>query len=174
MNRAERRAQNTERRKVVPVESYRVRAGRCALTLDVAGFAPTTLEIDEGRLTDAVKGTDELAAGRTYSQILGLFGAAFRHMKAGHADAVDACLFGWWLAFNHPAGGAAMVDTVSGMMAAGERVHVTLNISAAGGLTIAVSGQFVDLDRVSAEAKASNLGISVFNLAPDRVRETRQ
>ena len=64
-----------------------------------------------------------------------------------------------------------MVDTVSDMMARGERVHVTLHIGAAGGLTIAVSGQF---DRVAADAKAANLGVTVFDLAPDRMRETQQ
>ena len=157
-------------------EDFRAPAGYSAITVDFTGHTPTSFAIETIKLTDAVRSLDAVAANKTYAEVLSLFGAAFRRLKAGHNDATNtACLMAWWLAFRHPAGGPPMTDAISDMMARGERVHVTLHIGAGGsGATIALSDRFVDLDQVARRAKAQKLGVAVFERASDRVREPRQ
>jgi hypothetical protein len=174
MNRRQRRAQ-AGRQEPGRVEDYRPPAGCLAITIDFTGLTPTSSVIKNVKLADVLQGLDGMAANRTYGEVLSLLGAGFRRLKAGHDDAANVCLVAWWLAFRHPAGGAAMLRAVSSMMARGEPVHVTLHIGAEGhGVSVALSDRFVDLDRVAEHAKASNLGATVFDLTADWVRETRQ
>jgi hypothetical protein len=173
MSRAERRAHHG-RKKTGRDQDFRAPTGCCALTIDFVGLTPSSFAIENVKLADVLQGLDGFAANRTYAEVLSLFGAAFRRLKAGHDDAANACLVAWWLAFRHPAAGPAMVRAVSLMMVRGEPVHVTLHVGASGhGLTMALSDRFVDLDRVAEHAMAAKRGVSVFDLTTDRTRETR-
>lgn len=173
VNRAQRRRARSGQQNSGRVEDYRVSAGQVALTIDAAGLTPMTVSIEEGALAGVANRFDGSMTDRTYAEALRSFVSALRRTKSGHDDAAYVGLFGWWLAFRHPAAGARMVDVVSDMMARGEPVHLSLHIGVTGGLTFALSDKFIDLDRVAEHAKAANLGASVFDLTADRARETR-
>jgi hypothetical protein len=160
-------AARAARRKTGRAEDFRAPAGCCAITIDIVGLTPTSCVIENVKLADLVRGFDGFAAKRTYAEVLNLFVAAFRRLKAGHDEAESACLMAWWLAFRHPTGGASMTTAVSDMMALGERVHITLHVGAAGrGLAIELSDRFVDLDLLAEHAKAANLVATVFEASP--------
>jgi hypothetical protein len=167
-------AARARRRKPGRAEDFRAPAGCCAITIDIAGLTPTSLAIENVKLADVLQGFDGVTAKQTYAEVLNLFVAAFRHLKAGHDEAASACLLAWWLAFRHPAIGPSMTTAVSDRMARGDRVHITLHIGARGrGLTIGLADRFADLDRAAEHAKAANLGPTVFEVASNRARRTR-
>jgi hypothetical protein len=155
---------------------YRVPAGHCALTIDLAGLTPTTLLVEEGKLTAYVEGVDRVLASMSYVEFLHLFIAQFRAAKeAADDEAVCAALTGWWLVLRHPALGADMANATSDMMARGEPVHATVHIGTTGGLTFALGAQFIDLDKVAEHAERMTLpGVFVINPdspGPDRTRQ---
>ena len=176
MNRADRRARQTQSRraKTTRAEAWRAQPGEVALTIDMAELTPTTVTIQATKLADILAGFDRLMAGKTYAETARVFSAAFRHLKSGRDEAESVCLLGFWLVFSHPAGGVAAAEAASEMMIRDEPVHVTLHVSAAGGLTIALSDRFADLDRVAARAEAANMGVAVFDPTADWVRGTQQ
>jgi hypothetical protein len=174
VNRAQRRRARSGQQNSGRVEDYRVGAGQVALTIDAAGLSPMTVSIEEGALAGVASRFDGSMTGKTYAEALRSFVSALRRTKSGHEDAAYVGLFGWWLAFRHPAAAAAMVRTTSDMMARGEPVHLSLHIGVTGGLTFALSDKFIDLDRVAEHAKALKLGATVFDLTGGQVRETRQ
>jgi hypothetical protein len=90
------------------IELYRVPPGHVALTLDVHDRPPSTVLIPVATFGGVLDGVGAIVGGKTYHQVLQLFAAAIAAADAGDPDACNAGLIGFWLALNHPSGGAEM------------------------------------------------------------------
>jgi hypothetical protein len=142
------------------VYEHRVTRGRIALTFDLAGHNPSTFEVDEGALTGIFSSLDRLVADNSYSypQVLRVAEAALSSSQAGNRDGDNACLIGFWIAFNHPQSGARMREMVSDAMAEANPIHITLHGAAGGGIAMGLADRFIDLEPMLAEAKTDGVG----------------
>lgn len=153
MNRQKRRARAAAKRQEAgSVFDYRAPPGMVALTFDIEGLPPSTTAIKVENLVEVVDAVGhQIMASRTYQQGLSLLVAAFRRAKAGDQGAYTLCLLGYWLALNHPEGGAETRKLVSDAIATSNRAHITFFVArGCAGVAFAVAGAFVDLESIHA------------------------
>jgi hypothetical protein len=168
MNRRARRAaaSKASAHALVRVEDYRVGPGRVALTFDIAGRDPSTVSVDASSLSHVLARVDELAAGRSYEQVLHVLAGAIEAADAGEADAWNAALVGFWLAVHHPAAGAEMAARLSDAIAIPGCAHLTMHVGQHRGIAFALADTFVDLDAVAASARKA--GVATYVAAEPR------
>jgi hypothetical protein len=168
MNRQQRRAAASMRRPDTrtPVEFYRVPPGRVALTFDLGDRPPSTISISAASLVGVLDSVEKLIAGRSYQQVLFLLQAAIEAADADKGEVSNAGLIGFWLATNHPHGGAEMVARLSDAIALDGRAHLTMHAGRDRGIAFALCDRFVDLDRAAARAREA--GVATFAFAEPR------
>jgi hypothetical protein len=150
----------------IRVERYRVPPGRVAITFDLGDRPPSTISIRAGSLPDVVERFGALVAGMTYQQVLHLLMAVIQEADAGNTDAWNSAIIGFWLALNHPAGGAEMVARLSDAIALDGRAHITMHAGRDRGIAFALGDRFMDLDHVAAGAWEA--GVATFVAAEPR------
>jgi hypothetical protein len=160
MNRAQRRA-GQRTRKIVDVTEFRVPAGHAALTFDLAGADPQTLSIDASKLADIVAHTARLVGDWPYQRTLDGLSALYYSCASGETAEPDGLLVGFWLALNHPIGGADMRRMVSNRIAASKPVHITMHGARDGGLGFVLADTYVDVSAIAEAVKAEGIGVVV-------------
>ena len=167
MNRPQRKVQ--QRTSHADVRDYRVPRGWIALTLDLTDADPLTVSTEASKLSEIVAHTAKLVGNWPYQRVLDGRSALHQAYITGRLKDPDGFLVGFWLALNHPIGGAAMRRQLSDKMAAGERCHITMRGSPDGGVGFALADRYVDLRGAAAAVTAAGAGVMTLE-TPERPR----
>jgi hypothetical protein len=141
-----------------PPESYRVSPGRVAVTIDMAGLAPVSAEIDVAALAGLLAAGDRGFAGQPYAAALAAFAEWFRR---AHQDGAigEGILAAFWLGCRHPEFGQRLVTALSHRLRRDGRAHLTLHVGSECGLAIVLADEFADLKLALDAARAAGVTV---------------
>ena len=176
MNRAQRRAAARGRcRNHTSVHAYRVPPSHVALTMDFEGRPPSTVAIEAAKLADMVTGIGKVLPPHwAYDDAAQALNAIHEQCRVKGDAGASGLLLAFWVALNHPTGGADMRRAVSDRMAAGKPAHITLHAARGAGICLALADRFVDLADPLRLATAAGIGRVIFAVGGGMRRGTAQ
>lgn len=136
-----------------PAEDFVAPVGTVAITLDIAGAAPSTFLIDAAKVTDAIDQIGRASAGMSYYSIVRLLVDRFLTAKrtGSDADMKWIGLAGAWTSMNHPKFGTAMRTKVAAALRKDGKAHISWHFDH-NGLFMALADGFLDLDSFASNA----------------------
>ncbi len=147
-------------RKPGAAEHFTAPEGTIAITFDVAGVDPSTCLIETASLVPILEELDATARASPYHDLVRQTAREFVRAKSEGDEATLRWIgmLGFWTALNHPNAPDMRRAVAAAMRQEGRAVHLSWRFGPAG-LAVALSDQFVDLERMSAAAPPDRVSV---------------